>query len=256
MVIKYEMSKLVKLVDSYTGKAIEKGKILLFEKNRFMDKGDGFYVATNLSEGLYDAKVEAVGYFTKQVDILVSASESVLLVMLTPNRKIDILQVPLMLCNLEQTLHKVDIFYTADVVDLKRIITSRVLPGDREIKLQNDIFLSLEGRKIGFQSGRICQLGELSYLSGKYLMREEVGEEIPMGATCNLLLEAQSDVNGLAILEIPSYMVQNEEFELKIYINKSFYKYTLCKSDYVNLLRDKNIDYSDKILKIEIGSDE
>lgn len=256
VVIKYEMSKLVKLVDAFTGKSVEKAKILLHEKNRFMDKGNGFYVAINLENGLYDAKIQANGYILKQVDIEVSENDSVQLIMLTPNRKIDMLQVPVQLNCPEVPVHKIDIFYTIDTPDLKRIITANVQVNDKEIKLQNNIFLSLEGRKIGFASGDVLQLGELSYSNGKYNLSGEIREGIPMGASCNLLLETQTDEKGLAILEIPSYMVQNEDVELKIYKDSQLYKYTLMKKVYINLLSNKKQNAEEVTLNLEIGSDE
>lgn len=256
MVIKHELTKLVKLVDAFSGKSVEKAKILLFDKNRFMDKGNGFYVATNLSQGLYDATVEANGYVSKQVDILVAEVDIVQLVMLVPRGKIDMIQVPLQLVGGDDVLHKLDIFYTVDAPDLKRVITANLQPDDREIKLQNNVFISLEGRKMGLPNGEILQLGELSYESGKYRFHGEVNTQLAMGAACNLLLEAQSYVNGLAILEIPSYMVQNVEFELKIFANGKCNKYTLQKCDYMNLVNGDNADFGDKVLKLEMGSDE
>ena len=221
MNICFSVSKVFKLIDIFSGNVLEKANIYIVQmKQKFIEKGNGFYVATDLQEGEYTVLITLTGYETKSMNFYISShgNYDAELIGIVPKQE-GIARINGVISLAGKIYNENFFYYTLCCEEYKKRVVIDIFKENTTIKLQIKNELSLEGRKFAVQHGNsVYSLGAYDYVEKKHKIETSFVENIAVGEFAYLLFESKTNKKGQFEVLVPTYLLEKDSGELFFFI--------------------------------------
>ncbi|MFI3174330.1 MAG: hypothetical protein R3Y53_03895 [Bacillota bacterium] len=220
MKIQYKLSKVFKVIDIFSGKVLDNVNVTS-DKATFLVKGNGFYIAQNLENGVYETTFSLHGYEDKTLAFQIEEStEAVVeqLISLIPAKKELIYKQEGQLKNHKNKV----LYYTLCCQEYKKRITLDGEEGTNILRLQmpEREESALEGRYFAIENGKnVHTLGKYNFVKNAHTVKETLKESIPVGKFAYLLFETATNEKGEFTLLLPKHLMSEGENSIFIYVD-------------------------------------
>lgn len=241
ILISHKLSILFKVCDMFSGKPLKKISILCNNsKIKYIEKEFGFYVISDIDNGIYTFVLKLDGYKSKEVVVDVNyENNSYVNCFLVPSEISDGISVQGKInINGEDYINKT-IYYSFESMQYKGVVSQVAKKDDKHISFHIYNERSMEGRKFAFnKTWDMFSIGSFDYVENKYKLNDSLKRTVNKGRGIYFIYEDQTNENGNFNILLPKFIFEKNNSEILFFLESKCIR--------------KNINITKKELYIDI----